>query len=156
MHSFALAGRLLVHIADAPCHGTEFNSGLSDNYPGGDARGRSAAALLQTLRADCHVSTYFFCHLNDTTRQMVAVFKRLANGSGGSPGEDWLQDEAFSHLQSIVYKVVLLSRETISKTLSTVGRGGPAPNHVPEVVVPRVPNWGFLRRSYGALELRYK
>lgn len=26
--------RIIIHIADAPAHGSEYNGGISDNYPG--------------------------------------------------------------------------------------------------------------------------
>ena len=48
--------RLLVHIADAPCHGREFySSDISDHYPDGDKLGRSLPSLLSKLRKDLRI-----------------------------------------------------------------------------------------------------
>jgi hypothetical protein len=144
-----------VHIADAPCHGRDFNSGLSDSYPEGDKLGRRASVLLHNLRVDCHVSTYFFCHLNGYTHQMVNEFKRPSSGMEGGTAV-WIQDEAFSNIHSIVFKLEILSKTTIQRSMSTVGRGGAEPKFVPEVVIPRVPIWAFTRSTYTAQEVKYK
>ncbi len=47
--------RLLIHIADAPCHGSQFHNGAQDSYPAGDARGRSVAAILERLKGACRL-----------------------------------------------------------------------------------------------------
>ena len=31
--------RIMIHLADWPCHGTAYHDGVSDNYPDGDPRG---------------------------------------------------------------------------------------------------------------------
>jgi hypothetical protein len=139
-----------VHIADAPCHGQEFNSGLSDSFPEGDKLGRSASVLLHKLRVDCHVSTYFFCHLNAYTQQMVNEFKRLTSGMELQNGGEWIQDEAFLNIHNIVFKLEILSKTTIQRSMSTVGRGGAEPKFVPEVVISRVPNWAYTEYIHGA------
>merc|ERR1712137_360049 len=33
--------RVVIHIADAPCHGSVYHDGLGDNYPNGDPSGES-------------------------------------------------------------------------------------------------------------------
>jgi hypothetical protein len=38
----------MVHIADAPCHGTEFGN-CHDHFPNGDKKGRSISSLMRGL-----------------------------------------------------------------------------------------------------------
>ena len=77
--SWKSANRVLVHMADAPCHGNEFYMGtkVNDTYPGGDKLGRSAANLLTRLRLKASVNSYLFCHLNSSTHRMLQRFKEL-------------------------------------------------------------------------------
>lgn len=67
--------RMIMHFADAPCHGTDYYFNCFDNYPAGDKHGRTAAALLAALRTDCAVNTYHFMHINSTTKRMFAQFQ---------------------------------------------------------------------------------
>jgi hypothetical protein len=148
---FLLQGRLLVHIADAPCHGSQFNAGLRDDYPEGDKHGRSARELLRRLQRDCHVSAYLFCHLNGHTKQMLREFRRLTDDAATAsqgPGEkgSWIQEESFSNLHSFMEKVNTVAKTTISSTLSTVAKGGAAPKFIPERVVTEKPDWDLVRR----------
>ncbi len=65
--------RLIIHFADAPCHGNEFHDGCSDNYPGGDPHGLQIHSLLGSMQLKG--IQYYFVHLNSTTRKMIQVFK---------------------------------------------------------------------------------
>jgi Alpha-kinase family len=66
--------KVLIHIADAPCHGTQYQpfGYHPDHYPAGDPYGLRAADLLSTL-SDCQVE-YVFGRLNDTTDRMIQTF----------------------------------------------------------------------------------
>jgi len=62
--------RIMVHIADAPCHGREFhNLGAMgcDAWGHGDKLGRDVSGILTKLRFDAQVDTYLFCHLTTST-----------------------------------------------------------------------------------------
>lgn len=41
VHQFEWRSRtkLIIHIADAPCHGKKYHEGLEDSYPNGDPEG---------------------------------------------------------------------------------------------------------------------
>lgn len=73
--------RVLVHIADAPCHGAEFHNGSRhpgfDDYPAGDRKGRDASKILRKLQRDAQISAWLFCHLTKSTYKMVARFKQI-------------------------------------------------------------------------------
>jgi hypothetical protein len=43
------ASKIIVHVADAPCHGLAFHDGCGDNYPGGHPNGLTAESLLEAL-----------------------------------------------------------------------------------------------------------
>ena len=77
--SWISANRVVVHIADAPCHGEEFHDlgPKNDHYLSGDKLGRDAAELLRQLAEDCKLDTYMFCHLTEWTQKMVDRFKDL-------------------------------------------------------------------------------
>ena len=76
--SWSSSNRILVHVADCPCHGAAYHdSSIGDDYPGGDKYGRQGAVLLQQLAEGCRLDAYLFCHLTQYTKQMVTVFQEL-------------------------------------------------------------------------------
>ena len=70
--------RVLVHIADAPCHGTKYHACGGDSYPGGDPHGLQSEELLRGLRqlGVC----YSFGRINSSTDHMVELFNKEAGG----------------------------------------------------------------------------
>jgi hypothetical protein len=140
------SNRLLIHIADAPCHGIQFHDGVGDHYPAGDKYGRKIEAQLQLLHERCKVSTYFFCHVNTSTRKMLQEFKKASGGA------ITITEEQFSNISNIPEKVVTLCRGTIQKTLSVVGVAHPPGDmkFVNEVVVTAVPSWADISIQTGS------
>lgn len=69
-----LASRVLVHIADAPAHGSRYNSGWRDRY--GDHShplcGDPVSKLRRLKELGVH---YYFCRLSEKTDQMISAFK---------------------------------------------------------------------------------
>ena len=54
--------RLIIHIADAPCHGTNFHKGVvDDDYPAGDKLGRSIDSLMGRLIKDVKIQVCRGC-----------------------------------------------------------------------------------------------
>ena len=146
--SWNAPNRLLIHIADAPCHGIQFHDGVGDHYPSGDKYGRSIEDQLRLLYERCKVSTYFFCHLNTSTRKMLREFRRAAGGGLT------IEEEQFKNITNIPEKVITLSRGTIQKTLTVVA-GGAAHitadmKYVNEVVVTAVPSWSDIPLQDGS------
>jgi len=64
--------RLLILIADAPCHGNMYHP-FSDNYPQGDPNGLIPEVLL-TLLANKNINI-FFARINDQTDKMTTLWK---------------------------------------------------------------------------------
>ena len=69
--------RVLVHVADAPCHGTRYHA-CADSYPGGDPHGLRSDELLLGLkqRGVC----YMFGRINSSTDRMIELFDQEAGG----------------------------------------------------------------------------
>lgn len=78
--SWASPHRILIHLADNPCHGREFHDLVGDNaddFLDGDLHGRDAAALLEHLVHGCKLTTYTFIHLTKNTHKMLHRFREL-------------------------------------------------------------------------------
>lgn len=143
--SWDATNRLLIHVADAPCHGMQFHDGVGDHYPAGDKLGRSIGSQLQILYEVCHISTYFFCHLNNTTRKMIRAFQAAATGSPLT-----ILEEQFENISSIPHKVITLCRGTIQKTLSVLNAQHRLDlQFVHEAVVKNVPSWPQVPIQFG-------
>jgi hypothetical protein len=68
--------RLLIHLADAPCHGTRFTDGADyDKYPDGDPNGLMTEELMKQLR-DAKID-YYFVRITSLTDKMINIFKSL-------------------------------------------------------------------------------
>jgi hypothetical protein len=63
--------RLLLHVADAPCHGKQYHD-CDDSYPGGDPTGLTPDHLLPLLATQ--KIEYFFFKINSSTDKMVIIF----------------------------------------------------------------------------------
>ncbi|KAG0564826.1 hypothetical protein KC19_8G143000 [Ceratodon purpureus] len=144
--SWDATNRLVFHIADAPCHGLKFHElGVGDFYPHGDIYDRTIEDQLRILYEVCHVSTYFFCHLNATTRKMIRVFQAAAAGSPLT-----ILEEQFQNISSIPHKVITLCRGTIQQTLNVVNAQHPLDTQfVHEAVVKGVPSWSQVPVQFG-------
>ena len=65
---------MLIHIADAPCHGTQYHSVVhKDSYPSGDpAKISHESMMAEVVRLDIQ---YWFGYINKThTDKMIKIF----------------------------------------------------------------------------------
>ena len=62
----------MVHIADAPCHGTQYHS-LNDDYPNGDPAGITHDQMMQKV-ADFNIQYCFGYIESDLTDKMIQIF----------------------------------------------------------------------------------
>jgi len=67
--------RLLIHIADAPCHGNRYHKLKDDRYPQGDPKGLVPEELLKKLLG-LQVD-YYFLRVAKWTDPMVIIFKKV-------------------------------------------------------------------------------
>ena len=90
--------RLVVHIADAPCHGKEFHS-CDDSYPKGYKEDMDWSKIfkeLVELRLD-----YLFLKISKITDTMFIKFKELADKHGASEYELSFQQELANESKSL-------------------------------------------------------
>jgi len=68
--------RVILHLADCPCHGSKYH-GLRDDYPDGDPNGLAPEQLLRRLR-DANVN-YYFGKITGFTDQMIQIFNQAVS-----------------------------------------------------------------------------
>ena len=102
--------RIVMHIADAPCHGSRFHS-MGDDYPSGDPSGLTAEDLLPRLQQDANVFTFMFFKLNNHTDKMIAEFHALLG-----PNAEWLKVYPLNSMNVLMETV----GHTISASIATV------------------------------------
>ncbi len=72
MSALSLYIQVMIHIADAPCHGSQYH-GCNDSYPSGDPAGISHDSMMaEVVRLDLQ---YWFGYINKTTTdKMIGIF----------------------------------------------------------------------------------
>jgi len=67
--------QVIVHIADAPCHGRKYHDGVGDIYPSGDPAKTSHHDLMEEIAK--RGIQYYFGHINErATAKMVGVLNK--------------------------------------------------------------------------------
>lgn len=119
------ATRVLIHIGDAPCHGTSYHDSSvfrhRDNYPQGDPNGLQASSLLRSLQ-EKHVQ-YIFGRINQTTDKMIRMFDAEAGGG-------FIQTREMRDTRLVAEAVTSSLHSSVATTVSTLSSLGRAPNHV--------------------------
>ena len=127
----------MIHIADAPCHGTQYHS-VNDSYPNGDPAGISHESMMaKVARLDVQ---YWFGYINrSNTDKMIDVFNNsLKSESGQRLIIRQVDATKPDELTSAIHKSVTASvfaneaRKRMSGTLD-----------------PTEPNWATLLPQYG-------
>jgi len=101
--SWRSSTRLVIHIADAPCHGTKYHDCSDDSLPGGDKYGLVPEDLLGKLcskRVD-----YYFIRINSSTDKMIPIFKEVYNRSGSHFREFNIGDNPSEFLPTVIKSV---------------------------------------------------
>jgi serine/threonine-protein phosphatase PP1 catalytic subunit len=119
------ATRVLIHIGDAPCHGTRYHDSSifrhKDNYPRGDPNGLQASSLLRSLQ-EKHVQ-YIFGRINQTTDKMIRMFDAEAGGG-------FIQTREMRDTRLVAEAVTSSLHSSVATTVSTLSSLGRAPNRV--------------------------
>ncbi|CAL4124210.1 unnamed protein product [Meganyctiphanes norvegica] len=85
--SWTAPNRLLMHFADAPCHGSRFHEGLWDRYKKDnykDIKGLKIKDLIKKLK-ELDIK-YYFGKINESTNKMITEFKKVS-GDNNFPHE---------------------------------------------------------------------
>eukprot|EP01122_Echinamoeba_exundans_P000249 TRINITY_DN10222_c0_g1_i1.p1 TRINITY_DN10222_c0_g1~~TRINITY_DN10222_c0_g1_i1.p1 ORF type:complete len:389 (-),score=74.64 TRINITY_DN10222_c0_g1_i1:117-1283(-) len=75
------ATRLVIHFADAPCHGSQYHN-MGDDYPGGDPEGKVPEDLLLEIVAQKGCE-YYFAKINESTTRMLEIFNAKLSDKAG-------------------------------------------------------------------------
>ena len=63
----------MVHVADCPCHGSQYHNDVNDNYQGGDPAGISHEDMMKKV-VERNIQ-YWFGYINSSlTDKMIQVF----------------------------------------------------------------------------------
>jgi hypothetical protein len=154
--------RVLVHIADAPCHGTKYHTLSGDSHPGGDPHGLKSAELLRGLR-QLGVS-YKFGRINESTDRMVRLFDEEAGGG-------YISECDVADCRAITKVVTTELRKSVCHTVEALLHGravagasrhgplasvleddeGGATGPRPYVIRGGVPAWGAVKALFATL-----
>lgn len=81
------ANRIVIHFADAPCHGSDFNGGNNDSYSEYPTKCPSYVQSRESIKETLHTLArnkinYIFSKINDTTDKMIEKFNELLKEGG--------------------------------------------------------------------------
>ncbi|EFA77644.1 protein serine/threonine kinase [Heterostelium album PN500] len=110
--------RIVIHLADAPCHGEEYHD-KPDNYPDGDPNGITLDSLMKDIISlDIN---YFFGHIiKPATSKMIDIFnKRLAILSKNMKTINTFDSKDISTLSTHLLKSVESSISSSRSTLTS-------------------------------------
>ena len=107
--------QVIVHIADAPCHGRKYHDGVSDHYPSGDPAKTSHLDLMEEIAR--RGIQYYFGHINErATAKMVGVLnKSLMQLSDRKQIIQEFDASDTANLENAVYNLL------VSSVMTTVG-----------------------------------
>ncbi|EGC34843.1 hypothetical protein DICPUDRAFT_79436 [Dictyostelium purpureum] len=97
--------RVVIHIADAPCHGSEYH-GFKDNHPKGDPNGISLDSLLEQINK--LNLNYYFGHVDlSSTGKMIDIFdKRIREISENQRQISSFDSKDTSTISERIFKLV--------------------------------------------------
>lgn len=110
------SSRILVHIADAPAHGSEYNGGCGDNWadtPTPNAKSKDASPFLKALRAaNVH---YFFFRVNSCCDAMVEKFNEHMR-KVGSKSAEYVTMQELSAVEDLADTVLKTFSSSVMRT----------------------------------------
>lgn len=117
------ATRILYHIGDYPCHGSQYHDGVADGLPGGHPGDTPPGQLLDILMG--RQVMYFFGRLTRHTDKMIREFNKLC-GKEYIVVDDLSSTGAAGMMTSITQSVTTGMRETLSGTRKSGSSDGAA------------------------------
>jgi len=108
--------KILIHFADAPCHGPQFNNG-GDNYPNppSDMSWEQIIEDVKSLGID-----YYFMRISGQTDKMTSVFKELWDGCKTSEKKGCFSIQPIEVDSAIFVKVITRSiTQSITQSITS-------------------------------------
>lgn len=140
-----------MHTGDAPCDGSQFHANnVSDYYPEGEIDDPNIRTLLKHLWDNCQILWYLFCHVNDSTKQMLNAFKNHAGGGG-----NWIPEEKLSNINNLTNIVISVSTNSISQGIQVGDTGAVVRKFVNLTVHSQKPQWDTIPYQY-ATHIKYR
>ena len=100
--SWRCSTRVVIHAADAPCHGRNYHN-LSDSFPDGDPSGVTPEEVLKNIeRKRIH---YYFVQINNSTTRMTSVLSEVYRSSDYNFGIHPLGDNASGLLPAVLESI---------------------------------------------------
>jgi len=88
--------KMIVHIADAPCHGRDFHS-TGDTYPNGHVDDKPWNVIFKEI-VDKHMD-YLFLKIGTVTDKMFSKFKEIAESQGAAEKGILFKQEPISNIE---------------------------------------------------------
>eukprot|EP00080_Pristionchus_pacificus_P016921 PDM76941.1 efk-1 [Pristionchus pacificus] len=132
--------KVMFHICDYPCHGTEFHSGITDHYPNGDPKGRTCKQLFSRLRAKG--IQYHFGKITNHTDIMFSKFEEAY----GEP----ITEFNVKNVKDIAQSVITAVKNSVSASLAVSHRTkGVARRERSFTLEKKEPEWGSHKEIEG-------
>ncbi len=96
--------RILIHIADAPCHGRRFYEKANDSYTDGDPTGLKIDEIVRVL-IEKQIDYHFF-QINSSTQKMIQEFNKELAKLGGNDIEISLLKNSEDNMKELVINSV--------------------------------------------------
>jgi Alpha-kinase family len=113
--SWKSPSRIIIWMGDAPQHGSLYNGGQSDSYPGGDPDGVTSKIIFEKMKENKIILV--FCKLNTSTNAMIAQLRdEVAPYGDGLFLEYNFESDMGKFLSTVVHT-------TTSKTAAFSGSG---------------------------------
>ncbi|GMT02174.1 hypothetical protein PENTCL1PPCAC_24348 [Pristionchus entomophagus] len=135
--------KVIFHICDAPCHGKEFHSGIGDDYPAGDPKGRTCKELFSRIREKG--IQYYFGKITSSTDIMLKKFSH----EYGEP----ITEFDVKNVRNLGTSVVAAVSKSVCARVASASRraGGVERKERSYTFEEKEPNWSSLPALSGKL-----
>lgn len=106
--------RVLIHIADAPAHGSKYNGGLTDRYSAAGPGREDCAVALKRLKNTLKVH-YSFCKITNKTDMMIKRFNEEASS------RTWIETLDMRNANRLAGTVLRTLCSSVMKTVEANG-----------------------------------
>eukprot|EP00741_Cyanophora_paradoxa_P015434 tig00020875_g14897.t1 len=128
--------RVLVHIADAPSHGTFYHDGAGDSHPDFDKDGAKGQSVMRRLAAKS--VDFHFCKINESTDKMVRKLAEAYDPAARKPLASLELRSAVNELGALILDTICSTVTASSLSLRT-GKGSALEFDMTEYTINKTP-----------------